>query len=37
MLISGALTVSLLAIVVDAIMAMIEKKVISKGLQIKKI
>ena len=36
MLISGALTVSLLAIIVDYIMAMIEKKVVPKGLQIKK-
>ena len=37
MLISGALTVSLLAIIVDYIMAIIEKKVVSRGLQIKKI
>ncbi|GAH53332.1 unnamed protein product [marine sediment metagenome] len=37
MLISGAITVSLLAIIVDYIMAKIEKKVVSKGLQIKKI
>jgi len=37
MLISGAITVSLLAIIVDYIMAMIERKVVSKGLQIKKI
>jgi osmoprotectant transport system permease protein len=36
MLISGAITVSLLAIIVDYIMARIEKKVVSKGLQIKK-
>jgi osmoprotectant transport system permease protein len=36
MLISGALTVSLLAIIVDYIMAMIEKKVVPIGLQIKK-
>ncbi|MBA7534177.1 Glycine betaine/carnitine/choline transport system permease protein OpuCB [subsurface metagenome] len=36
MLISGAITVSLLAIIVDYIMAKIEKKVVSKGLQIKK-
>ena len=36
MLISGALTVSLLAIIVDYIMAMIEKKVVPKGLQLKK-
>jgi len=36
MLISGAITVSLLAIIVDYIMAKIEKKVISKGLLIKK-
>jgi len=36
MLISGALTVSLLAIIVDAIIAKIEKKVVPKGLQIKK-
>ena len=36
MLISGAITVSLLAIIVDYIMASIEKKVVSKGLQIKK-
>jgi len=37
MLISGALTVSLLAIIVDYIMAIIEKKVVPRGLQIKKI
>lgn len=36
MLISGAVTVSLLAIIVDYIIAKIEKKVVSKGLQIKK-
>jgi len=36
MLITGAVTVSLLAIIVDYIMAKIEKKVVSKGLQIKK-
>jgi osmoprotectant transport system permease protein len=36
MLISGAITVSLLAIIVDYIIAKIEKKVVSKGLQIKK-
>ena len=36
MLITGAITVSLLAIIVDYIMAKIEKKVVSKGLQIKK-
>jgi len=36
MLISGAITVSLLAIIVDYIMASIEKKVVPKGLQIKK-
>ena len=36
MLISGAITVSLLAIIVDYIMAKIEKKAVSKGLQIKK-
>ena len=36
MLISGALTVSLLAIIVDYIMAIIEKKVVPRGLQIKK-
>ena len=36
MLISGAITVSLLAIIVDYIMAKIEKKIVSKGLQIKK-
>ena len=36
MLISGAITVSLLAIIVDYIMAMIEKKVVPRGLQIKK-
>jgi len=36
MLISGAITVSLLAIIVDYIMAMIERKVVPKGLQIKK-
>ncbi len=36
MLMSGAITVSLLAIIVDYIMAKIEKKVVSKGLQIKK-
>jgi osmoprotectant transport system permease protein len=35
-LISGAITVSLLAIIVDYIMAKIEKKAVSKGLQIKK-
>ena len=36
MLISGAITVSLLAIIVDYIMAKIEIKIVSKGLQIKK-
>jgi len=36
MLISGAITVSLLAIIVDYIMAKIEKKIVSRGLQIKK-
>jgi len=36
MLISGAITVSLLAIIVDYIMAMIERKVVPRGLQIKK-
>ena len=36
MLISGAITVSLLAIIVDHIIAKIEKKVVSKGLHIKK-
>ena len=36
MLISGAITVSLLAIIVDYIMAMVERKVVPRGLQIKK-
>ncbi len=36
MLISGAITVSMLAIIVDYIIAKIERKVVSKGLQIKK-
>ena len=36
MLISGAITVSLLAIIVDYIIAKIEKRVVSKGLHIKK-
>jgi len=36
MLVSGAITVSLLAIIVDYIMARIEQKVVSKGLLIKK-
>lgn len=35
-LISGALTVSLLAIIVDYIISIIEKKIVSKGLKIKK-